>query len=155
MVTFQNIVSMVYHSDFTDGIIAEVPSHPFAGLPIRQAPVLLDYLKRYITTNPSRKMKATGVPHHVRQLELLRGLTEHAQSTLKVVSNLVPHIQLGITDAIENAAIRGGHVTPNFLENLMSQVTEKIKGWSGPKIPRLCITRWATTTRTGPSNSSD
>jgi hypothetical protein len=122
------LASMVYHSDFTGEIIAEVPSHPFAGLAIRQATELSTYLKKYISIKPSHKMKATGVPPHVKQLELLRGLTEHAMSSLRVVSSLVPHIQSGITDAIENAAIRGGHVTPKLLQTLLSQVTEKIDG---------------------------
>ena len=110
---------MVYHSDFTDEIIAEVPSHPFAGLAIRQATELSTYLKKYISIKPSHKMKATGVPPHVKQLELLRGLTEPEMSSLEVVSSVVPHNQSGITDAIENAANRGRHVTPKLLQTLL------------------------------------
>jgi hypothetical protein len=122
------LASMVYHSDFVEEIIAEVPNHPFAGLPIRQNTELLTYLKRYVTIKPSNKMTATGVPPHVKQLKILRALFEQNQSILTGLSNLVPQMAEKVTEAIENAAITGGNVTPTYLQNLITQVTDKIDG---------------------------
>jgi hypothetical protein len=122
------LASIVYHSDFTEQIIADVPNHPFAGLPLRQATELLTYLKKYVTIKPSRKMKATGVPPHVKQLKILSVLIDQTQSILKALSNLLPQMRESIAEAIENASINGGHVTPKYLQSLIAQVTAKIDG---------------------------
>jgi hypothetical protein len=89
---------------------------------------LLTYLKRYVTIKPSNKMTATGVPPHVKQLKILRALFEQNQSILTGLSNLVPQMAEKVTEAIENAAITGGNVTPTYLQNLITQVTDKIDG---------------------------
>ena len=73
-------------------------------------------------------MKATGVPPHVKQLKILGVLIDQTQSILTALSNLLPQMRENIAGAIENAAINGGQVTPRYLQNLITQVTNKIDG---------------------------
>ena len=58
--------------------------HPFGAIPLLQNPELLRRLKEKVTIEPTRTMsKATGVPPHVMQLNLMTSLLELCQTTNK------------------------------------------------------------------------
>jgi hypothetical protein len=109
-------------------VITKVPSHPFVGIPLLQHVDLLKYLAKYVTIKPEplSKMSALGVPPNVKQLKLLRELSAQSQSTLVALAALVPKMGETINDAIENAAINSGHVTPTYIATLLKDFSEKI-----------------------------
>jgi hypothetical protein len=56
--------------------------HPFAAIPLLQNPELLRRMKEKVTIEPTPTMsKATGVPPHVMQLNLMTSLLELCQTT--------------------------------------------------------------------------
>jgi hypothetical protein len=81
------LASVTYASNWlleTSGLYC---GHPFGAIPLLENPELLRRLKEKVTTEPTRTMtKATGVPPHVMQLNLMTSLLELCQTTLLRIS---------------------------------------------------------------------
>jgi len=119
------LASMIHEQEFLKGVVAAVPNHPFAGIPILTRPKLLEELAKLVTTRASEKIPhATGIPPHVRQLKMLRNLLTVCGNTFEKVGNLFEEVKQAAKEAIENAALGSGHITAAHLDEKIGEVKQ-------------------------------
>ena len=69
--------SMVFHEQKLRVVSVSSPNHAFATLPMFADMQLLEEVKKLVTLDPTGVMSApTGIPPHIKMLEMLRGVHE-------------------------------------------------------------------------------
>ena len=102
---------MTYASDWLLETSARHRGHPFAAIPQLHNQHLLLRLKVKVTIRPTEMMaKATGVPPHVMQMNLMT-LLELCQTTLLRVNEQAEVVRQTIFDAMEQRALENGHIS--------------------------------------------
>jgi hypothetical protein len=95
------LASVTYASDWLLETSARYRGHPFAAIPLLQNQHLLLRLKVKVTIEPTELMaKATGVPPHVMQMNLMTSLLELCQTTLLRVNEQAEVVWQTIFDAM-------------------------------------------------------
>ena len=108
------LASVVHHSNWLIGVASQNPGHPFAAIPLLQTPQLLSRLQAKVTVEATPTMsKATGVPPHVAQLNLMTSLLELCQTTLQRVNNQEQVVRESIFTAMEQRAIEPYYTQPD------------------------------------------
>lgn len=96
------LASMVYHSEFLFGYIADNNSHPFQSIPILHRPDLLAELKKLVTLDAVGLVKqSSGVPFRVKQASMLRKTFETLTSSLNKILEAQENMPQVIKDTVD------------------------------------------------------
>lgn len=132
------LASVTYSSDWLREVTVANRRHPFSTIPLLQNPELLQRLKEKVTIEATVTMgKATGIPPHVSQLNLMCSLLELCQSTLVKVNEQTEIIRLSIFEALENRALENGQVTRASIQDILEQFRANISEDVGRQIEML------------------
>jgi hypothetical protein len=123
------LASVTYASDWLRETAAKSnPGHPFFAVPLLQNPELLSRLKAKVTVEPTRFMStATGVPPHVKQINVMASLLTLCQTTLVKVNEQSTTVRQTIFDAFEVHAIESGHITRDQIVTIMEEFQTGIR----------------------------
>ena len=116
------LASVTYASDWLMDIAAKNPGHPFSGLPILQNVELLSHLKGKVTLEPTLSLsKATGIPPHVKQLNLISSLLELCQTTLVRVNEQPKSTRQSVFDALEERTLENGQISRTQIIGILDE----------------------------------
>lgn len=116
------LASVTYASDWLLDIGARYPGHPFSTLPILQQPELLRKLKGKVTLDPTPSLsQATGIPPHVKQLNMLTSLLKLCERTLLKIDEQANVTRQSIFDALEERALETGQITRTQIINILDE----------------------------------
>ena len=116
------LASVVYHANWLIEVSSKTLGHPFSVLPILQNPLLLARLKEKVTLEKTASMsKATGVPPHVEQLNLMTSLLKLCQTTLERVKDQEATVRQSIFDAMEERALQNGQITRTQIVDILDE----------------------------------
>ena len=106
------LASVTCASDWLLETSARHCGHPFAAIPLLQNQHLLLRLKVKVTIEPTELMaKATGVPPHVMQMNLMTSLLQLCQTTLLRVNEQAEVVRQTIFDAMEQRVLENGQIS--------------------------------------------
>lgn len=116
------LASVTYASDWLMDIAAKNPGHPFSGLPILQNVELLSHLKGKVTLEPTLSLsKATGIPPHVKQLNLISSLLKLCQTTLVRVNEQPKSTRQSVFDALEERTLENGQISRTQIIGILDE----------------------------------
>ena len=132
------LAAVTYSSDWLMDFTIANRGHPFSAIPLLQNPDLLRRLKAKVTIEPTESMRTpTGVPPHVKQLNLMTTLLKLCQTTLEKVNDQAETVRLSIFDALENRALENGTITRNHIFEVLEEFRNKISDDVGRQIQIL------------------
>jgi hypothetical protein len=116
----QLLASVAFASDWLLASSAVHPGHSLSAVPLLQNPELLNQLKTKITIEPTHSLAvSTGIPPHVKQLNLMTSLLELCQTTLLRVNEQSAIVRESIFEAMELRAIKNGQVTCHQIVDIL------------------------------------
>ena len=122
------LASVTYASDWLLATSGRYPGHPLSAVPLLQNPDLLLRLKGKVTIEPSNSLaKATGIPPHVSQLNLMTSLLELCQTTLLKVNEHADVVRQTIFEAMELRAIENGQITRHQIVDILDEFRNGIR----------------------------
>ena len=122
------LASVTYASDWLLATSGRYPGHPLSAVPLLQNPMLLVRLKDKVTIEPSNILaKATGIPPHVAQLNLMTSLLELCQTTLVKVNEHAEVVRQTIFEAMELRAIENGQITRHQIVDILDEFRNGIR----------------------------
>ena len=122
------MASVAFASDWLLASSAVHPGHPLSAVPLLQNPELLNRLKTKITIEPTNSLAvSTGIPPHVKQLNLMTSLLELCQTTLLRVNEQSAIVRESIFEAMELRAIENGQVTRHQIVDILDEFRNGIR----------------------------
>ena len=122
------LASVAFASDWLLASSAVHPGHPLSAVPLLQNPELLNRLKTKITIEPTNSLAvSTGIPPHVKQLNLMTSLLELCQTTLLRVNEQSAIVRESIFEAMELRAIENGQVTRHQIVDILDEFRNGIR----------------------------
>ena len=122
------LASVVYASDWLLEMSGKHQGHPFSAIPLLQDPQLLLRLKAKVTIEPTVFMsKSTGVPPHVKQLNLITNLLELCHTTLLKVTDQATTVRQTIFDAMEERALENGQISRHQIITILDEFRNAIR----------------------------
>ena len=122
------LASVAFASDWLLASSAQYPGHPFSAVPLLQNPELLNRLKTKITIEPTNSLTvSTGIPPHVKQLNLMTSLLELCQTTLLRVNEQSAIVRESIFEAMELRAIENGQITRHQIVGILDEFRNGIR----------------------------
>ena len=109
------LASVVYHSDFLEGVASKKPGHPLNLLPILHNDSLLAELKKLVVLK-SDAITPTGVPPHVEQIKFLEKIYMVVQKSVELLNTQIDSIKEAVTAAIDANDLRSGTLNLNTLQ---------------------------------------
>ena len=132
------LASVAYASDWILATTARIQGHPFSAIPLLQTPELLIRLKAKVTTGITVCMpKATGIPPHVMQLNLMTSLLELCQTTLVRVNEQAVVTRQSIFDAMEERAMENGQISRDQIVRILEEFQNGIGNTVSQQIDTL------------------
>ena len=102
--------------------------HPFGAIPLLQNPELLRRMKEKVTIEPTPSMsKATGVPPHVMQLNLMTSLLELCQTTLLRINEQTEVERQTIFEAMEQRILENGQISRHQIVSILDEFRNGIR----------------------------
>ena len=115
--------SLVYHSDAFESIIANHPNHFFSRLPMYSDLHLLQRVKKLVTKEKTVRMtKPSGIPPHIKIMEMLRTLFGELALTNKRLDDIGRDITKAVQDGIESNDVRSGLLTLTTMESKLKEI---------------------------------
>jgi hypothetical protein len=122
------LASVTFASDWLFASSAQYPGHPLSAVPLLQNPELLNRLKTKVTIEPTNSLAiATGIPPHVKQLNLMTSLLELCQTTLLRVNEQSTIVRESIFEAMELRAIENGQITRHQIVDILDEFRNGIR----------------------------
>ena len=122
------LASVAFASDWLLASSALHPGHPLSAVPLLQNPELLNRLKTKITIEPTNSLAvSTGIPPHVKQLNLMTSLLELCQTTLLRVNEQSTIVRESIFEAMELRAIENGQITRHQIVDILDEFRTGIR----------------------------
>jgi hypothetical protein len=123
------LASVAFASDWLLASSALRPGHPLSAVPLLQSPELLNRLKSKITVEPTNSLAvSTGIPPHVKQLNLMTSLLELCQTTLLRVNEQSTIVRESIFEAtMELRAIENGQITRHQIVEILDEFRNGIR----------------------------
>ncbi len=119
---------MTYASDWLLETFARHRGHPFAAILLLQNQHLLLRLKVKVMIEPTELMaKATGVPPHVMQMNLMTSLLQLCQTTLLRVNEQAEVVRQTIFDAIEQRVLENGQISRRQIVTILDEFRAGIR----------------------------
>lgn len=135
------LASVAYASDWILATTARIQGHPFSAIPLLQTPELLIRLKAKVTTGITVCMpKATGIPPHVMQLNLMTSLLKLCQTTLIRVNEQAVVTRQSIFDAMEERAMENGQISRDQIVRILEEFQNGIGNTVSQQIDTLAAT---------------
>ena len=118
------MASIVYHyDDFIAPAIANHSSHAFLNIPLLSYPRLLEELKKLVTLEPCGEVRqCTGVPRSTRLMDDLKTFYDAVSGYAREVRDLKDRLPQIIKEAVDEKAAESGHVTAQFVLDVMKDV---------------------------------
>jgi hypothetical protein len=122
------LASVTFASDWLLASSAQYAGHPLSAVPLLQNPELLNRLKMKVTIEPTNSLAiSTGIPPHVKQLNLMTSLLELCQTTLLRVNEQSTIVRESIFEAMELRAIENGQITRHQIVDILDEFRNGIR----------------------------
>jgi hypothetical protein len=122
------LASVTYASNWLLETSARHRGHPFDAIPLLRNQHLLLRLKVKVTIEPTELMaKATGVPPHVMQMNLMTSLIELCRTTLLRVNEQAKMVRQTINDALEQRVLENGQISRHQIVTILDEFRTGIR----------------------------
>ena len=114
------LASMVHHAEAIKRMMRRSPLHTFHSIVVFTELNLLEWLKFFVTMEPSEKlMMPSGVPPHTQTFKLLHKIVCMLRSDREKRDAWEENFKLSMKEAIQESASEAGHITKSKMLEIL------------------------------------